>query len=110
MGPPMPSLLSLRQPSSTLSHPILIPTMTDHAKAEEEVAADQVAADHEEEGMADQVVADHEEEVAADHGGESTMAACPPVPAVVVADLWVETPQPCSMHAQVASELSSTQL
>ena len=59
-------LLSLRQPSSTLPHLIPNPTMTGHAKAEEEVAADQVAADHEEEVAADQVAADHEEEVAAD--------------------------------------------
>ena len=75
----VPSLVRLRQPSSTLSHPILIPTMTDHAKAEEEVAVSKRL----------MKVA-----VAAAHGGESTMAACPPVPAVVVADLWVETPRP----------------
>ena len=56
------------------AHLILLPTMTDHAKEEEEVAVS---------GRLTKM------KVAACHSGGLTMAACPPVPAVAVADLWV---------------------
>ena len=75
------SLVRWRQPFSTLSHPILVPTMTDRAKAGEEVAVSKRLTT-----MA----------VAAGHSGVSMMAACLPVPAAAeaVADLWVGTPRP----------------
>ena len=57
-----------------MSHPILTPTKTDHAQAEEEVAVS---------GPLTKM------EVAACHSAGLKTAACPPVPAEVVAGFWV---------------------